>query len=303
VKVFVAGATGVLGRRAVPLLLKAGHDVTAVARTDERAASLKAVGATPDRLDPFDPEIAKHAVNGHDVVCNLATHIPSPGRMARPSAWAENDRVRRDLSRILVDAALAGGCTRFVQESIAFLYADHGDRWIDEDAPIDPLANLVSATVAEGNAVRVTESGAVGVTLRFCAFYGPDSDNTRLMIKLARRRIAAGAGADGFWSSITTDDAASAVVAALSAPAGVYNVGDDEPVTRRTFFAALAGALGTRPPFIPPAGVAKLGGPGAAVLVRSQRISNRRFADATGWTPSYPSVHQGWPAVVAMTSP
>ena len=83
-------------------------------------------------------------------------------------------------------------------------------------------------------------------------------------------------------SSITTDDAAAAVVASLSAPAGLYNVGDDEPVTRRDFFAALAGALGVRPPRIAPAGLAKLGGAKASVLVRSQRVSNRAFVEATG---------------------
>ena len=89
------------------------------------------------------------------------------------------------------------------------------------------------------------------------------------------------------------------MAASLSAPAGVYNVGDDEPVTRRKFFAVLAGALGVRPPFVAPAGLAKLGGAKASVLTRSQRVSNRLFVETTGWKPVCPSVREGWPVVLA----
>ncbi len=302
VKAFVAGATGVLGRRVVALLVAAGHDVSAVARSEARASLLAGLGATPVRADVFDPESTRRAVAGHDVVCNLATHIPATLRMALPGAWAENDRIRTEASRNLVDAALAGGVRRYVQESIAFLYRDGGDQWIDESSPIDPVANLRSATVAESHAARVTAAGATGVILRFAAFYGPDSGSTLDMIRLAKRRIALGAGPDAYVPSITTDDAAGAVVASLAAPAGLYNVGDDEPVTRREFFAALAGALHVPPPFLAPAGLAKLAGPKASVLTRSQRLSNRLFVDATGWRPVSPTVREGWPRVIAETT-
>ena len=137
-KVFVAGATGVLGRRAVPLLVAAGHDVSALARSDARASLLGDLGARPVRADLFDPESMRRAVAGHEAVCNLATHIPAPVRMARPGAWAENDRIRTEGSRHLVDGALAGGAPRYVQESIAFLYRDGADEWIDESSPVDP---------------------------------------------------------------------------------------------------------------------------------------------------------------------
>jgi nucleoside-diphosphate-sugar epimerase len=299
VKTFVAGATGVLGRRVVLLLTNAGYDVTAVARSDARATLLRELGARPVTIDVFDPAAVRQAVAGHEVVCNLATHIPSPIRMAMPGAWAENDRIRIEVSRNLVDAVLAGGAQRYVQESIAFLYRDAHDEWIDESSPIDPVANIRSATVAESNAARVTAAGAIGVVLRFAAFYGPESDATLDMIRLAKRRIAIGAGPKGYMSSITTDDAASAVVASLSVPAGLYNISDDEPVTRREFFGALAGALGVRPPFVPPAAVARLGGAKASILTRSQRISNRRFVEATGWKPTSRSVYEGWPTVIA----
>ena len=245
-RVFVAGATGVLGRRAVPLLV-------AQRPRRQRAGPVRprppwSAISGPGRCGPScsTPSPWRGAVAGHEVVCNLATHIPPSLRMALPGAWAENDRIRTEASRNLVDAALAARPAATSRSRSPFSTAT-GDRWIDESSPIDPVANLGSATVAESHAARVTASGAAGVVLRFAAFYGPDSASTLDMIGLARRRIALGAGPDRYLSSITTDDAAAAVVASLSAPAGLYNVGDDEPVTRREFFAALAGALGVRP--------------------------------------------------------
>ena len=303
VKTFVAGATGVLGRRAVPLLVAAGHEVSALARSDTRAALVTGLGATPVRADLFDPESVRRAVAGHEAVCNLATHIPAPARMGRPVVLG-GERPDPDRGVAPPRRRRAGrGAARYVQESIAFLYRDGGSAWLDESSPIDAVAHLRSAPVAESQAARVTAAGATGVVLRFAVFYGPDSDTTLAMIRLARRRIALSAGPDRYMSSITTDDAAAAVVASLSAPAGLYNVGDDEPVTGREFFAALAGALGVAPPFIAPAGLARLGGSMAAAVTRSQRVSNRAFAAATGWKPAQRSVRDGWPFVVAATRP
>lgn len=299
VKVFVAGATGVLGHRAVGLLIGHGHAVTGVARGPARAELLRSLGATPASVDLFDTDAVRAAVQGHDVVFNLATHIPAPSRMAMPGAWKENDRLRTEASRHLADATIAADIGRFVQESIAFVYRPNGDNWIDESSPVDAVANIRSALAAESNAARVTEAGGSGVALRFAAFYGPDSNTTQAMVRMARRRVALGAAPAAFVSSITSDDAASAVLATLSAPPGVYNVGDDEPVTRREFFAALADALGVPPPVVAPAALAKALGKKAAAPFRSQRLSNRRFRQATGWAPTNASVHQGWPVVVA----
>ena len=260
---------------------------------------MRRLGAKAARVDVFDEDAVRNVVVGFDVVCNLATRIPPPNQMAKTGAWADNDRLRTEASRNLADAAARGGAARFIQESIAFLYRHAGDAVIDESSPVDPIANVKTAMVAESNAARVNDAGGAAVILRFAAFYGPDSDSSETMVRLARKRIALGAGPNTFVSSITTDDAASAVVAALSAPAGIYNVGDDEPVIRREFFAVLARALHVRPPFIAPAVLSKLGGEKASVLVRSQRVSNAHFRQTTGWAPTYPSVREGWPMVVA----
>src|SRR5690242_10768338 len=108
-KIFVAGATGVVGRRVVPLLVTAGHQVSAVTRTPERRAQIERLGATAVQVDLFSPEALRSAVAGHDVVINVATHIPPAMQMFLPGTWAENDRIRRVASANLVEAALAGG--------------------------------------------------------------------------------------------------------------------------------------------------------------------------------------------------
>jgi nucleoside-diphosphate-sugar epimerase len=298
-KVFVAGATGVIGWRAVERLVAAGHEVTGVARSAEKAELLRGVGSTPVRLDLFDPAAVKEAVVGHDVVVNLTTHIPPLSRMAITRAWAENDRIRTEISRNLADAALAAGAGRYIQESIAFLYRDRGDEWIDEDTPIDSPDYAASVAVAESQGARFTEAGGVGVVLRFGQFYGHDAGHTVDMVRFARRRISPSLGpSDAYWPQIHLDDAGSAVVAALDAPAGTYNVIEDEPATRRESGAALAAALGVKPPRHVPAAVSRFGGSKAAMMGRSERVSNQRFKAATDWKPAYPSVREGWPQVV-----
>src|SRR5437660_1162349 len=97
-------------------------EVTAVARSEAKAAWVRSVGAAPVNVDLFDPAGVKGAVAGHDVVCNLATHIPPTAKMVLPGAWDENNRIRREVSRNLVDAALAAGAERYIQEAVCFLY-------------------------------------------------------------------------------------------------------------------------------------------------------------------------------------
>ena len=299
-KIFVAGATGILGRRAVPLLVAAGHQVTGIARTPEKAAQLEAAGATPVAVDLFDAAAIKEAADGHDVVANLATHIPSVTKMRMRSAWKENDRIRAEGSRNLVDAALATGATRYIQEQICFLYADGGNAWLDEDSPMDPPDYVQSGFEAERQAQRITDAGGAGVVLRFGMFHAPDSDQTTMTVKAARRRLMTMFGAKtAYIPTISVDDCATAVVAALDAPAGVYNIVDDEPLTRAEYAAALAEAVGVKSLRHPPKLATKAAGEQGAMLARSQRISNRRFKDATGWAPQYPSMRASWPAIVA----
>ncbi|HEX7135958.1 MAG TPA: NAD-dependent epimerase/dehydratase family protein [Iamia sp.] len=295
-KVFLAGGTGVVGTRALPALVAAGHEVTAVARGSEKAALVERLGGTPVTVDLFDPGAVAAAVAGHEAVVNLATAIPPLSKASRPKAWAVNHRLRTEASRHLVDAALAAGAGRYVQESICFPYLDAGDRWIDEDSPVDhenPI--FASAGAAEAATARFAEGGGPGVVLRFGQFYAADAGHTVTMNRLARRRLSPFIGeATAYMSSIHAEDAGSAVVAALGAPSGIYNVVDDEPVTRAEADEAVAARLGVKPLRRMPKLVLRLN-PSTKAVARSQRVTHDRLTAATGWTPAHPSIRTSWP--------
>jgi nucleoside-diphosphate-sugar epimerase len=299
-RIFVAGGTGVLGRRAVRALLDGGHEVTAIARSPEKADALRRWGAGVAEVDLFDPPAVTAAVAGHDVVANLATHIPRTSKAALPGAWKENDRIRREGSRILVDAALAVGAGRYLQESVCFVYADGGDAWLDEDAPLDVVGYLDSLTASLEHTRRFTAAGGVGVFLRFGMFYAPDAHHVIDQVTWARRGVSMEAGdLAGYKSMVHADDAASAVVAALGVPAGIYNVVEDDPATRREHVDLTAELVGRKHLRRVVHRMRHLAGSKVDVLTRSQRVSNRRFREASGWSPRYPTIRDGFPPVFA----
>ncbi len=152
-KVFVTGATGVLGRAAVSALLHDGHAVTGLARSEAKAAELAEAGADAVQVSLFDQAGLTEAFRGFDAVANLATHMPVGVAGIRPGAWKVNDRVRVEGSKIVVQAAHDAGVRRLVQESVSFLYADAGDEWITEDSTLSVTRSLDPAAVAEANAM------------------------------------------------------------------------------------------------------------------------------------------------------
>jgi len=301
--IFVAGATGVLGRRVVPQLVAAGHRVTAVARTPEKRAALAAAGTTPVQIDLFDGQTLRATLSGHDVLINLATRIPPSSRAMLPWAWRENDRLRRIASRELVTAARAAGVGRFIQESIAMLYQGGGDAWLDEAAPVRSVRHTHSALAAEEAALTFGRMAEAGIVLRIANLYCGESSHTRDTIRHARGGWAATFGsAEDFIASVAADDAAAAVLAALEVPSGIYNVSDDAPQRRREYFDALSEALGVPRAKLPPAWLAHLAGSVGEMIARSQRVSNRKLREASGWAPRFPSVREGWRAVLAEMS-
>jgi nucleoside-diphosphate-sugar epimerase len=126
-KIFVAGATGVIGRRLLPLLIAGGHGVTAVSRSVEKSRSLVEVGAVPLTLDLFSPDAVRAAVAGHDAIINVATSIPPATRALMPGAWRATGKVRKVVSRNLADGGIANAVRRFIQESFAPIYESAGD--------------------------------------------------------------------------------------------------------------------------------------------------------------------------------
>ena len=298
-RVFVAGATGVVGRRLIPLLVDAGATVTAVARTDAKAAQLRKQGATPKRVNLFDPAAVEAAVAGNDAVINMATRIPVGMKMFLPGAFNENTRIRSEASQNLASAAIAARARVFVQESFAPAYPDRGDEWIDESVPIEPSSYVRSVADAESAAAEFTRSGGAGVVLRFSLFYGPQSPQSADMVKYVRWGLSPlPGGAGGYVSTLWIDDAASAVFAALSVPAGVYNVTDNVPMPRREAFDLLADAIGVKHPRMLPRWAGRMLGSLGDTIGRSQRISNAKFRQAANWVPNVPSLRDGWTRLV-----
>lgn len=293
-EIVITGATGVVGRRAVRELLAAGHQVRGVTRSARGVELLDRLGATAVEADVFDQRSLARVFAGADVVVNLLTHIPRSDQMATPGAWDENDRLRREASATIALAAQDAGAARLVQESLAFVYADGGEDWLDEDAPVDAAGTTATALVAEANARELFAGDTV--ILRFGLFIGPDSELTLADVENARAGISPSLGSrDAYRATLWLDDAGAAVVAALRAPAGIYNVADEDPATRGEIDAALAAVVG-RDALVPP--LAEPLPPGLDVMARSQRLSSRRLRDATGWAPRVPAATDGWRLVV-----
>lgn len=295
-KILFTGATGVLGRAAIPALVVADHEVTAVARSTEAERWLGATGARPLALDLFDRPGLARELEGMDTVIHYATAIPPVATMADRSSWVMNDRLRSESTALLVDAAIEAGVSRFVQQSITLFYADGGAAWLDEDAPVDPAWDVVSSALdAETEVERFVAGGRTGVVLRLARLYGPGRASAEYVEAVAQGALPIVDDGHPYVSSLHVDDATTALLAALEAPTGVYNVGDDEPVTERRFKRSLADAVGApEPPHLPIDAVAAHYGDLTKLITLSQRISNRRFREVTGWAPRHRSVLDGW---------
>ena len=296
-KVFLTGGTGVIGRPTVTGLVAAGHEVRAVARGDEKAEQLQRAGAEPVRVDLFDAAAVKDAVAGAEAVVHIATNVPSLSKMARPKGWEMHNRLRTEATRNLVDAAKAAGIHRFVKESVTFVYADGADRWLDEESPLMADLGLLAPTIEGENIALELAADGESVVLRFGLFYGGAGNRaTDEMLKLAKIRSSMLAGdPDAYMSSIHAEDAGSAVVAALAVPSGIYNVTDDESLTRREVLTAFAEEFHQAKLHTTPGWLVKLAaGPASGALTNSQRVANKKFRAAAGWAPRFPSVREGW---------
>jgi UDP-glucose 4-epimerase len=275
-EIVITGSTGVIGRRAVRDLLAAGDRVTGVARSRLGRERLESLGARAVEADVFDEASLRRAFDGADTVINLLTHIPSIDRMADPAAWDENNRLRTEASAAIARAAQAAGVRRLVQESIAFVYADGGEAWLDEDAPVVGGGVTTTALTAERNARELFDGDTV--VLRFGLFSGPESGFTLTALETARRGDSAALGPPGAYRPMLwLEDAAAAIAAAVRAPAGTYNVADADPPTNAEIDAALADAVGIE--------ALRPRAPQDGPLARSQRVSCRRLREATGWAP------------------
>lgn len=305
--VFIAGATGVLGRRVVDGLVADGYQVVGLSRSPQNEAWLNDHGAIPRSGDLFNLEQMREMTADCDAILHLATAIPINARSSLQD-WALNDRIRRDGTRNLVGAALHNNCQLYVQQSITRIYGDHGAEWVDESTPLPEKQGAVIQSAADMEQIvgeAAAQQGLPATTLRLGIFYSHDSAHTQAMFQLIPRRSYPIIGrGHGYWSLINVDDAAAAVCQAIRQPDAcvgqTFNVCDDEPVPYGELMDFIAKTLGAAKPWHMPVWLARwlLGDVTVATALDSTRCQNERFKKETGWRPVYSTYREGIPAEV-----
>jgi nucleoside-diphosphate-sugar epimerase len=307
-RIFVAGATGVLGRRVVQALVGRGHKVTGLARRPENEPMIHSMGAACVRADIFDLDAMIRAVAGHEAVLHLATSIPKKNRPSR-NDWAINDLLRTKGVDHLVQASLANNVNVYVQQSIVHLYGNRKGGEVDEQTPLgtDVPYSLRSALAMERMIRESIEARRLpAIILRFGGFYGVDAHNSRSMIEGIRKgKIPIVGKGDAVRNLIHLDDAAAAVVQAVERYEGntgrVFNIVDDKPVTMRELFETIAGMTASPAPRSVPVWLARIvaGKDALDFLAISVKVSNKAAKAGLQWSPRYPNVRAGLHQVLA----
>jgi nucleoside-diphosphate-sugar epimerase len=305
-RVFLAGATGAIGRPLVPRLIAAGHELTTMTRSERSAEALRGQGAHALELDVFDREGVRDALVAArpDAVVHELTALPHRFNPRDKQLYAPTNRVRTEGTRNLLDAAAAAGARRFVCQSIAFAYAPGGARVKTEEARLfldspPPFGEAVKALEQMEGMVLGAEA-MEGLVLRYGWFYGPGTyyaADGSSAADVRRRRFPLVGKASGVFSFIHVDDAADATVAALERGApGAYNVVDDEPAAMREWLPVYAKALGAKPPRRVPAWLARIvAGKMIAEMAESlPGASSEKAKRELGWAPAHPSWRTGF---------
>ena len=308
-RVFVAGATGAIGKQLVPRLVAAGHEVHAMTRSASKRAVLSELGAVPVVADALDPDQVAEAVAQAtpDVIVHQLTAIGSPDMRHFDRDFALTNRLRTEGTDHLLSAGQAVGVRKFVAQSYAaWPYERTGGPVKTEEDPLDPApAREMRESMA---AIRHLEQAVLGagwtegIVLRYGAFYGPGTGMSRggAQFELVRKRKfpLVGDGA-GVWSFIHIADAADATAAAIEhGSRGVYNIVDDEPVPVAEWLPALSAALGSKKPMRVPRVVGRLfaGEAGVVMMTEIRGASNAKAKRELDWHPAHPTVREGFAA-------
>jgi nucleoside-diphosphate-sugar epimerase len=302
-RVFVAGASGVIGRSLLPLLAQEGHEVVGMTRSEEKMGALREMGAEPTVADAFDADgLCEAVVKARpEIVIHELTDIP---RAIDPKRFEEqferNNRLRREGTRNLVAAAQAAGARRLIAQSIAFVYVYGGGVLHTEEDPLAVELGDIVGAVADLEEAVTGADGLEGVVLRYGYFYGPGtsyaSDGAQAEMIRKRRFPIVGNGA-GVFSFIHVDDAAAATVRVIDHGApGIYNIVDDDPAAVRDWLPVFAQALGAKKPWRVPAFLARwIGGEYVIqVMTRSEGASNGKAKSELGLELRYPTWRRGF---------
>lgn len=318
-KVFVAGATGAIGKQLVPQLVEAGHEVVGTTRSERKASLIREAGARATILDLLDADAVGHAVSAAepDVIIHQATALDGSLDLRKfDQSFAMTNRLRTEGTDNLLSAARAAGVTRFIAQSYAgWPFARVGGQMKTEDAPLDDnppkgVRNTMAAILHLERAVTGADF-LDGIALRYGAFYGPGTslqldppgEQTEMVLK---RQFPVIGNGNGVWSLIHVADAAAATVAALErGQRGIYHVVDDEPTRAGDLIPGVAEVLGAKPPLRIPRWLGRLLA-GEAVTVMMTEIrgaSNEKAKRELGWAPRYRSWREGLAAAMEEPSP
>ena len=298
-RVFVAGATGALGRATLPALMAAGHEVFGLARTPEKLLLVAQMGAETVRGDILDAQTIRSRISDirPEAIVNLATAIPLRLKID-PEDWKMNDRIRTEGNANLLAAAQEVGVRLFVQESVGYICMPRGAEWIDEDSPLSYHPFLRPTLQME---TQVRSASVPGVLLRFCALMAADSWHTRQSVGALRQGMLPLIGeGEAYLSMIHAVDAAQAIVCTLAAPEAAagrtFFVGDSQPAPMHEVFPYAARLLHAPTPKSVPPFLAKMaiGATTFNILTASYRISSSAIRNTLGFTPRYPTYRETW---------
>jgi nucleoside-diphosphate-sugar epimerase len=315
-KVFVAGATGALGRELVPQLVARGHEVVGMTRTASKQDGLRALGARPVVADALDPDSVAEAVASAEpeVIVHQLTALSEPmsvrdaRRPDRSVGAIMTNRLRTEATDHLLAAGRAVGARRFVAQSFgAFRFARTGGPVYTEADPLGPndppaaMRTVQAAYLYLEQAVTTIEWGE-GLALRYGGFYGPGTSisqarDAQMAAPIRKRRFPIVGDGGGVLSYVHIEDAAAATVAAIDhGQSGVYNVVDDDPAPVREWLPVLASALGAKPPRRVPRWLGRLAAGEAATVTMTEArgSSNEKAKRELGWQLRYPSWRQGF---------
>jgi nucleoside-diphosphate-sugar epimerase len=303
VKIFIVGATGVLGRRLIAHFRERGESVYGLSRSQKNQFTIRSLGADTRDGDLFDVDSLARAAEDAHVIVHAATSIPISEK-PKPEEWQMNDRIRREGTRVLAEVAARVGAKMFMVQSISWVARPEDQGPFNEDSPVHPDFITQSAADMEQIAREAGEKNGFHVAILRCGnFYAGDAAHTRYFGKLlAARKLPIIGKGDAVWSLVHADDAANAFVwASEGERSGVWHIVDNEPVVAGDYLRYFAEKIGAAEPRRVPEWLARLVAGSTAVdfMTASTRTSNDRFCREFGWSPRYPSYREGLDEVIA----
>jgi len=302
-KLFIAGATGVLGRRLIPQFRERGHSVACLSRSPKNDATIRSFDGEARQADLFNADSLARAAEGADVIIHAATSIPS-GQKPRREDWKMNDAIRVQGTRALAEAAARVRAKLFLVQSIVWVVRPHDMAPFHEDSPYNSDPVIQSAVEMEKISLAAGQQHGFDVAiLRGGWFHSADASHTRTFGRaLAARKLPVIGKGDAIWPMIHVDDFASAfVAAAVAGRPGVWHITDNEPAASGEYLRAFAKKIGAPEPRSVPAWLARLavGSDAVKFLTASTRTSNERFRRDFGWTPRYPTYREALDEIVS----